>query len=166
MSHFKYLGSQLSHVKMVVVVVVPWKFFNIAISVPAFLQLLLLQNISKKIQKGNTSRAIMSEQMKYLVAELNKAPYNRNYNLISFDALQGDQLLQILSDVLAVIDAKNKIDIREEEAESTVIRILGMLRILKYKPPDEISHNFRQGLVEGHKQVKMKCTVWKIGMCK
>ena len=104
----------------------------------------------------------MSEQMKYLVAELNKAPYNRNYNLISFDALQGDQLLQILSDVLAVIDAKNKIDIREEEAESTVIRILGMLRILKYKPPDEISHNFRQGLVEGHKQVKMKCTVCKI----
>ena len=95
----------------------------------------------------------MSEQMKYLVAELNKSPYDRNYNLISFDALQGDQLLQILSDVLAEIDAKNKIDIREEEPESTVIRILGMLRILKYKPPDEISHNFRQGLVEGHKQV-------------
>ena len=97
----------------------------------------------------------MSEQMKYLVAELNKSPYDRNYNLISFDALQGDQLLQILSDVLAEIDAKNKIDIREEEPESTVIRILGMLRILKYKPPDEISHNFRQGLVEGHKQVFM-----------
>ena len=57
------------------------------------------------------------------------------------------------SDVLAEIDAKNKIDIREEEPESTVIRILGMLRILKYKPPDEIAHNFRQGLVEGHKQV-------------
>jgi len=102
----------------------------------------------------------MSEQMKYLVAELNKSPYDRNYNLISFDALQGDQLLQILSDVLAEIDAKNKIDIREEEPESTVIRILGMLRILKYKPPDEISHNFRQGLVEGHKQVIYPVLEW------
>ena len=95
----------------------------------------------------------MSEQLKFLVEELNKAPYNRNYNLISFDAVQGDQLLQILSDVLAEIDAKNKIDIREEEPESTAIRILGMLRILKYKPPDEISHNFRQGLVEGQNLV-------------
>ena len=36
--------------------------------------------------------------MKYLVAELNQSPYNRNYNLISFDALQGDQLTQIIRD--------------------------------------------------------------------
>jgi len=91
--------------------------------------------------------------MKFLIGELNKHPYNRNFNLITFDALHGDQLLQILSDVLAEIDTKNRIDIREEEPESTAIRILGMLRILKYKPPDEITHNFRQGLVEGQKQV-------------
>ena len=99
----------------------------------------------------------MSDQLKFLVEELNKPPYNHNYNLISFDALHGDQLLQILSDVLAEIDAKHKIDIREEEPENTAIRILGMLRILKYKPPDEISHNFRQGLVEGQKQACGPC---------
>jgi intraflagellar transport protein 81 len=57
------------------------------------------------------------------------------------------------SDVLAEIDAKNRVDIREEEPETTALRILGMLRILKYKPPMEISQNFRQGLVEGQKQV-------------
>jgi intraflagellar transport protein 81 len=37
----------------------------------------------------------MSEQLKYLVAELNKPPYSKNYNLISFDALSGEQLLQV-----------------------------------------------------------------------
>ena len=95
----------------------------------------------------------MSEQLKYLVSELNKPPYSTNYNLISFDALSGEQLIQNLSDVLAEIDAKNRVDIREEEPETTALRILGMLRILKYKPPMEISQNFRQGLVEGHKQV-------------
>jgi intraflagellar transport protein 81 len=58
-----------------------------------------------------------------------------------------------LSDVLAEVDSKNRVDIREEEAETTALRILGMLRILKYKPPMEISANFRQGLVEGQKQV-------------
>ena len=57
------------------------------------------------------------------------------------------------SDVLAEIDAKNRVDIREVEPETTALRILGMLRILKYKPPMEISQNFRQGLVEGQKQV-------------
>ena len=102
----------------------------------------------------------MSEQLKYLVEELNKSPFERNYNLITFDALHGDQLLQITSDVMAEIDAKNKIDIREEEAEGTAIRILGMLRILKYKPPDEIANNFRQGLVEGHKQVIYPVLHW------
>ena len=38
----------------------------------------------------------MSEQLKNLVAELNKPPYNKNYNLISFDALSGENLLQVL----------------------------------------------------------------------
>jgi len=95
----------------------------------------------------------MSDQMKKLIAELNKSPYNKSYNLISFDALSGEQLLQNLSDVMAEIDAKNKIDVREEEPETTILRILGMLRILKYKPPMEISQNFRQGLLEGHRTV-------------
>ena len=35
-----------------------------------------------------------------------------------------------------------------------------MLRILKYKPPDEIANNFRQGLVEGHKQVIYPVLHW------
>ena len=39
----------------------------------------------------------MSEQLKFLVEELNKPPYQRNFNLISFDALHGDQLLQVMS---------------------------------------------------------------------
>ena len=65
------------------------------------------------------------------------------------------------SDVLAEIDAKNRVDIREEEAEATALRILGMLRILKYKPPLEISvADFRQGLVEGQKNVIYPVMEW------
>jgi len=105
----------------------------------------------------------MTQQLKYLVSELNKPPYSKNYNLISFDALTGEQLIQNLSDVLAEIDAKNRVDIREEEPETTALRILGMLRILKYKPPMEISQNFRQGLVEGHKQVRLGFEPWTLG---
>jgi len=37
----------------------------------------------------------MSEQIKFLVAELNKEPFGKNYNLIVFDSLTGEQLLQV-----------------------------------------------------------------------
>jgi intraflagellar transport protein 81 len=112
-----------------------------------------LNNYSCLFHLDKKSILKMGEQMKKLVLELNKPPYNKNYNLISFDSLSGEQLLQNLSDVMAEIDAKNQIDIREEEPETTILRILGMLRILKYKPPMEISQNFRQGLVEGQRMV-------------
>ena len=53
-----------------------------------------------------------------------------------------------------------QLDIREEEPEKTAVRLLGMLRILKYKPPDHLSEVFRQGLVEGDKQVIYPVLEW------
>ena len=44
---------------------------------------------------------------------------------------------QVLNDVFAEIDSKNQLDIREEEPEQMAVRMLGMLRILKYKPPGD-----------------------------
>ena len=68
-------------------------------------------------------------------------------------------ILQILSDVLAEIDeSKTKMDIREEDPDVTVLRILSMLRLLKYKPPVDISAQFREGLLEGHKLVRAQHT--------
>ena len=95
----------------------------------------------------------MSEQLKFIVDELNRAPFDKGFNLIVFDSLSGEALLQILSDVLFEVDGKPPSDIREEGPDITILRILGMLRILKYKPPMEISGNFREGLVEGQKAV-------------
>ena len=51
-------------------------------------------------------------------------------------------------------ESKKKMDIREEDPEVTVLRILSMLRLLKYKPPVDISQQFREGLLEGHKLVR------------
>lgn len=48
----------------------------------------------------------MSDQLKFIVAELNKEPYSRGYNLITFDSLDPLQLLQVLTDVLAEIEPK------------------------------------------------------------
>ena len=48
----------------------------------------------------------MSEQLKFIVAELNCEPFSRSYNLIAFDSLDPLSLLQVLTDVLAEIEPK------------------------------------------------------------
>lgn len=48
----------------------------------------------------------MSEQLKFIVEQLNREPFKKNFNLITFDSLEPMQLLQVLNDVLAEIDPK------------------------------------------------------------
>lgn len=102
----------------------------------------------------------MSEQIKYIIQELNKEPFNKTYNLITFDSLEPLQLLQVLTDVLSIIDPKQKLDIREESSDQTAIRIFGALRVLKYKPPTNDVSAFRTGLVEGDKFVIYPILEW------
>ncbi|XP_047236250.1 intraflagellar transport protein 81 homolog [Girardinichthys multiradiatus] len=104
----------------------------------------------------------MSEQLKFIVEQLNKEPFRKNFNLITFDSLEPMQLLQILNDVLAEIDPKQSIDIREEMPEQTVKRMSSLLGMLKYKPPGTLSDvsSFRQGLVTGSKPVVHPILHW------
>uniref|UniRef100_A0A8C5LJC6 Intraflagellar transport protein 81 homolog n=1 Tax=Leptobrachium leishanense TaxID=445787 RepID=A0A8C5LJC6_9ANUR len=97
----------------------------------------------------------MSDQLKFIVEKLNKEPFRKNYNLITFDSLEPMQLLQVLNDVVAEIDPKHSVDIREEMPDQTVKRMLNILGILKYKPPANTGDMsaFRQGLVIGSKPV-------------
>ncbi|XP_057347849.1 intraflagellar transport protein 81 homolog isoform X4 [Manis pentadactyla] len=105
---------------------------------------------------------IMSDQIKFIVDNLNKEPFRKNYNLITFDSLESMQLLQVLNDVLAEIDPKQIVDIREEMPEQTAKRMLSLLGILKYKPPGNATDmsTFRQGLVIGSKPVIYPVLHW------
>ncbi|XP_055461964.1 intraflagellar transport protein 81 homolog isoform X2 [Psammomys obesus] len=104
----------------------------------------------------------MSDQIKFIVDSLNKEPFKKNYNLITFDSLGPMQLLQVLNDVLAEIDPKQDVDIREEMPEQTAKRMLNLLGILKYKPPGNATDmsTFRQGLVIGSKPVIYPVLHW------
>ncbi|EAW97900.1 intraflagellar transport 81 homolog (Chlamydomonas), isoform CRA_d [Homo sapiens] len=104
----------------------------------------------------------MSDQIKFIMDSLNKEPFRKNYNLITFDSLEPMQLLQVLSDVLAEIDPKQLVDIREEMPEQTAKRMLSLLGILKYKPSGNATDmsTFRQGLVIGSKPVIYPVLHW------
>ncbi|XP_012673245.1 intraflagellar transport protein 81 homolog [Clupea harengus] len=104
----------------------------------------------------------MSEQLKFIVEQLNREPFKKSFNLITFDSQEPMQLLQILNDVLADIDPKHAIDIREELPEQTAKRMFTLLGMLKYKPPGSLSEasSFRQGLVMGSKPVVHHILFW------
>ncbi|KAJ7309778.1 hypothetical protein JRQ81_007845 [Phrynocephalus forsythii] len=106
--------------------------------------------------------ANMSDQLKFIVEQLNKEPFKKNFNLITFDSLEPMQLLQLLSDVLGEIDPKHVVDIREELPEQTAKRMLSLLGVLKYKPPGGTTNlsTFRQGLVTGSKPVVHPVLHW------
>jgi len=104
----------------------------------------------------------MSEQLKYIVDGLNDVPYNKNLNLISFDSLQPIQLLQILNDVMTNINPQQASDVRDEDPESRVMRMLQFLRVMKYKPKTDGGNvsAFRQGIVQGDKPVIYPILQW------
>ncbi|KAF5399607.1 Intraflagellar transport protein 81 [Paragonimus heterotremus] len=104
----------------------------------------------------------MSETMRFITQQLNEEPFNKNLNLISFDSLESPQLIQLISDVIAEIDPKRKVDIREESVDQTAIRIYEALRVYRYKCPTQPQKlsSFREGLVTGDKTVVYPILEW------
>ena len=54
----------------------------------------------------------MADETKKIIEILNKSPFNKSLNVISFHSLSSEQLLQILNDVFAAIDPNQAGDIR------------------------------------------------------
>ncbi len=105
----------------------------------------------------------MNQQLRFIVDSLNQPPYNKRFNLVSFDSLDSFSLLQVLNDVLSEASPEHKIDLREEPPEQTAIRIFSFLRILKYKPEADQGgglNAFRQGLLEGSKTTVYPLLQW------
>ncbi|KAF9409806.1 hypothetical protein HW555_010929 [Spodoptera exigua] len=91
----------------------------------------------------------MSEQMKYIVKEIN-ATLGRNYDLIKFDSLNEKQLLQLLVDLLVNFNAGEKLDVNEDDSETVSLRLLEMLGSVKYRPPGGVEPTrFRAQLLAG-----------------
>ncbi|CAH8654683.1 unnamed protein product [Schistosoma intercalatum] len=104
----------------------------------------------------------MSELIRLIIQKLNDEPFNRSFNLISFDSLEPVRLLQVLNDVLSEIDNKHKIDIREEPPDKMAVRMFEAFRVFRYKlptDPEKLSL-FRQGLVTGDKIIIYPLLEW------
>ena len=105
----------------------------------------------------------MSDQLRYIVDTLRKEPYNKLYTIISFDSLDPLSLLQVVNDIIGEIDPDQKLDLRDEPAEQTALRLLATLKILNYKPKEDVGegmNTFRQGLIQGEKLTIYPLLAW------
>ncbi|XP_025073789.1 intraflagellar transport protein 81 homolog [Pogonomyrmex barbatus] len=102
----------------------------------------------------------MTENVKMIVTEVNKL-LGRNYNLIGFNALNAEDLLQILCSVIMKIQQQDgpDIDTKLDSPEENSIYILTALRILNYQP-DVDPVTFRQGLVRGDTEIIYPILTW------
>lgn len=66
----------------------------------------------------------MGEQLKFIIEQLNREPFKKNLNLITFDSLEATQLLQLLNDVLAEIDPK----------------VFWLAALVKWEPAGRVGH--------------------------
>ncbi|KAI6173341.1 IFT81-CH domain-containing protein [Aphelenchoides besseyi] len=103
-----------------------------------------------------------SNMLRTIVDGLNSPPFNLNITIITFDSMNADKLLQVLSDALCWIQGTDKIDIRSETPDETAMRVLNTLRILKYPPPRGIDQiqSWRLDILEGNKQAVYPVLEW------
>ncbi|XP_011303748.1 intraflagellar transport protein 81 homolog [Fopius arisanus] len=100
----------------------------------------------------------MNEDLKFIISELNKI-FKKIHTLISFKSVQSGELLQILSDVLSDVTETPKVDMRDESLDLSAVRILTILRVLKYQPTKEPAL-FRQRLVKGDQETIYEVLKW------
>ncbi|XP_063696260.1 intraflagellar transport protein 81 homolog [Culicoides brevitarsis] len=101
----------------------------------------------------------MTENLKIIVQEVNSL-LGTDYNLISFDSLSPELLLQCLVDVFAHFDACEKFEIKDTDPEESNRRIIDALRKIQYRPENVDLLNFKTLLVHGDKKVVHPILGW------
>lgn len=104
----------------------------------------------------------MTEDLKHIVNGVTKL-LAVNYNMISFDALSPDKLLQVLVDVLNKYEACPRFWVKDAtEPEEVLKRLLEALKRIQYQPKNENINPiaFQRGLLEGEKRIIYSILKW------
>jgi len=90
-----------------------------------------------------------AQEMKFVVDQLNRPPFNMNITLVTLSQKNQMELLQVVNDVFAELDASHKRDVRSEPPEQMQERMLSFtLGTLNYKPVEEVEE-FNENFIKG-----------------
>jgi len=75
----------------------------------------------------------MSSEIQSIVEHLRAAPFNRSEGLVDFSKKSPLELLQVVTDVFALIDDRQKKDLRDETKDDMTARMLQFITVLGYR---------------------------------
>ena len=95
-----------------------------------------------------------------VVASLREHPFNFTHlTLAQLGETQGEELLQLVGQVIATLSPPHAPDLKEEAADSLPERVLSFLSVMKYNHGLEPS-TFQQAVLEGHPDVLIPVLRW------
>ncbi|EGD75009.1 CDV-1R protein [Salpingoeca rosetta] len=103
----------------------------------------------------------MSDIVRGIVEKLNAPPFNKNFTLIGFDAMSPEQLIETLNSIFVAIAPDHDVDTRQELPDDRVVRMMSLLRVLKYKPSVSKS-DMAAGLIDAKPEVIHPIMHWAL----
>lgn len=73
------------------------------------------------------------DEIKFIVARLNEAPFEKNTTLVELDNLSPVDLLQLVNDIFGELDPVQKKNVRDEDEQDRSQRMLEFTLVLNYK---------------------------------
>ncbi|GFR42598.1 hypothetical protein Agub_g3529 [Astrephomene gubernaculifera] len=99
----------------------------------------------------------------YIVDSLGLPPFSYQMSLLNFTEKGPQELLQLLSDVFSTISPKHqKVDITKETPDQTADRLIGFLKIIKYRPNVQDPLLFRQLVASGDRETLYQILRWVV----
>ncbi|PNW70526.1 hypothetical protein CHLRE_17g723600v5 [Chlamydomonas reinhardtii] len=99
----------------------------------------------------------------YIVDSLGLPPFSYQMSLLSFTEKGPQELLQLLSDVFSTISPKHqKVDVAKEVPDQTADRLIGFLKIIKYRPNVQDPLLFRQLVAAGDRETLYQILRWVV----
>ncbi len=84
----------------------------------------------------------MGDDIKSVVQALNRPPFNMRLSLVALDNKKGLDLMQIVNDVFAYLNPKQKRDVHEEPPAVMAARMLEFVVVLNYKTGADLYVSF------------------------
>eukprot|EP00056_Hartaetosiga_gracilis_P000641 m.39429 g.39429 ORF g.39429 m.39429 type:complete len:667 (-) comp10288_c0_seq1:85-2085(-) len=101
------------------------------------------------------------DTVREIVEGLNQPPFEKGFTLIGFDSITPEQLISVLNDVFVEIAPDHDVDTRTELPEDRVMRMMSLLRVLRFKPSIP-APDFAAGLLDGQRDVIYPIIHWAL----
>merc|ERR1719181_645663 len=81
---------------------------------------------------------MQGNELQFIVDRLNEPPFQMNLTMVAFDEKTPFELLEVVNEVMAQLSSQHRIDLRDETPEATATRMLDFMRVLNYRPPQQL----------------------------